>query len=57
MLILGSLSIQCKISAIDQVTLGDQPISHPWSISVFKLDFFWLEFWTFYFQFYAINLC
>jgi len=34
----------------------DQPVGHPWSISVFKLHFFWLEFWTFYLKLYAVNL-
>jgi len=33
-----------KSGAINQVTLGDQPVDHHWTISVFKLHFFWLEF-------------
>jgi len=27
----------------------------PWSISVFKLRFLWLEFWTFFLKFYTVN--
>jgi len=46
MFFLGSLSIQCKIrwnrtSDIWQSTgCCDQPVGHPWSISMFKLHFF-----------------
>jgi len=46
----GILSIQCKIRR-------DRPIGHHWSISVFKLYLFWLEFWTFSLKFYTDNLC
>jgi len=48
MFFLGSLSIQCKIrcdrpSDTRQSTgWCHQPVGHPWSISVFKLHFFWL---------------
>jgi len=35
----------------------DQPVGHIWSISVFKVHFFWLEFWTFYLKFYTVNIC
>jgi len=44
MFFLGSLSTQCETGAIAQTTLGDQPVGQPWSISVFILHFFWLEF-------------
>jgi len=45
MLFLGSLSIQCKIRrnrpSDTRRSIGwyDQPVCHPWSISVFKLHF------------------
>jgi len=48
MFFLGSLSIQCEIrcdrpSDTRQSTgWCHQPVGHPWSISVFKLHFFWL---------------
>jgi len=46
MFILGILSIQCKIRRDRPSDIGrsigrcDQPIGHPWSISVFKATFF-----------------
>jgi len=46
-----------KSDAINQVTLADRPVCHPWSISVFKLHVFWLEFWTFCLKFYTISFC
>jgi len=60
---LGSLSIQCKIRCNRPSDTGwstgwcDQPVGHPWSISVFKLHFLLVEFWTLYLKFYAVNLC
>jgi len=36
--------LNAKSGSIDQVTLGDQPIGRPWSVSVFELHFFRLEF-------------
>jgi len=45
---LGILSIQCKIRrdwpSDTRRSTGrcDRPIGHPWSISAFKLHFFWL---------------
>jgi len=45
MFFLGSLSIQCKIrnnrSSDTRQSTGwcDQPVGHPWSISVFELHF------------------
>ena len=58
-----SLSIQCKIRcdrpSDTQRSIGrcDGPIGHPWSIiSAFKATFFWLEFWTFYLNFYTVHL-
>jgi len=63
MFFLRSLSIQCKIRcdrpSDTRRSTGwcNQPIGHPCSISVFRLHFFWLEFWTFCLKFYAVNLC
>jgi len=63
MLLLSNLSIQRKIRrnrpSDTQWPTGrcNQPVGHPWSTSVFKLHFFWLQFWTFYLKFYALNLC
>jgi len=39
-----SCQFNAESGAIDQVTLGDRPVGHPWSISMFKLHFCWLEF-------------
>jgi len=50
MLFLGILSIQCKIirdwpsDARRSIGRCDGPIGHLWSISAFKVTFFWLEF-------------
>jgi len=63
MFFLGSLSIQCKIRCnwpCDtwwSTSWYDQPVGQPWSISVFKLHFLWLEFWTFYLKFFAVSFC
>jgi len=35
---------KCKSGTIDQVTLGDRRVGHPWSISMFKLHLLWSEF-------------
>jgi len=53
----AACQFNAKLGAIDQVTLDDQPVGQTWSISMFKLHFFWLEFWTFFLKFYAVNLC
>jgi len=63
MFFLGSLSIQCKIRCSRPSDTWrstgwcDQPIGRPWSTSVFKLHFFWLECWTFYLKCYTVNFC
>jgi len=40
----AACQFNAKLGAIDQVTLDDQPVGQTWSISMFKLHFFWLEF-------------
>jgi len=35
----AACQFNAKAGAIDQVTLGDQPVGYPWSVSVFKAAF------------------
>jgi len=57
MFLLGILSIQCKIRHDRPSDIPRSTCLPPWSISVFELHFFWLEFWTFFLKFYTVNLC
>jgi len=63
MFFLGILSIQCKIrrdrpsDTRRSTSWCDWSVGHPWSISVFKLHFFCLDFWTLFLKFYTVNFC
>jgi len=63
MFFLGILSNQCKMRCDQRsdtrrlTSRCDRPGGFPWYISMFKLNFFWLEFWTSFLKFYASNVC
>jgi len=59
----AACQFNAKSSAINHVTLVDQPVdvinrlATPGLFQCLSCNSFWLEFWTFYLKFYAVNLC
>jgi len=57
MLLLVSCPFNAKPDAIDQVTLGDQPVNAIDLLATLVTAFLLVKILKFYFKFYTVNLC